>query len=235
MNAKRITPIFTTLLLLFLSVSIFAVPPTEEVIQQLKDQGRFDQFMENMAQARANGVDQGLADNGKGTAHFAQSPQQTFRVLVILVDFPNKPYTSGWVAGSQTMFDSLLFSDGINPTGSMKEFYYQNSYGNFTLQGDVVGWYTASQNFDYYTNFCDGSDGLGSYPHNAQKLVEEAVDLANPDVDYSIYDNDGNGYVDGIFVVHAGTGYEETGNDCEIHSHQWSINPRYYDGVYVSS
>ncbi len=235
MNSKYFTTILTSLIFILFSASLFAVPPTEEVIQKLKDEGLFDEFMQSMADARARGVNSGLADDGKGRADFSLSPNATFRVLVILVDFPNKSFASGWTAGSTADFDSLLFSEGINPTGSMTEFYYENSYGNFVMEGDIAGWYTASQNSDYYTNFCDGSRGMGSYPNNAQKLVEEAVDAADADVDFSLYDNDGNNYVDGIFVVHAGTGYEESGNNCEIHSHQWNINPRYKDGVYVAS
>ncbi|MDD4052372.1 MAG: M6 family metalloprotease domain-containing protein, partial [candidate division Zixibacteria bacterium] len=60
------------------------------------------------------------------------------------------------------------------------------------------------------------------------------VDLADADVDFSQFDNNGDGTVDGLFVIHAGTGYEESGNDCEIHSHQWSITSRYHDGVRIS-
>ena len=235
MSSKYFTILLTSLILMLFSTSLFAVPPTDEVIQRLKDEGRFDEFVQSMAEARAKGVDAGLADDGKGQASFASSPNSTFRVLVILIDFSNKPYTAGWTAGSTANFDSLLFSDGINPTGSMKEFYIENSYGNFVLEGDVTGWYTAAETSDYYTNFCDGSRGMGSYPNNARKLVEEAVDAADANVDFSLYDNDGNGYVDGIFVVHSGTGYEESGNNCEIHSHQWSINPRYKDGVYITT
>jgi immune inhibitor A len=235
MGTKYTTPFFTSLFLLFFSISLLAVPPTEEIIQRLRDEGRFDQFMEQMAEARAKGVNMGVADDGKGVSKFALSGAQTFRVLVLLVDFSNKPYSGGWTSASTADFDSLLFSEGINPTGSMKEFYYENSYGNFVMEGDVAGWYTAAQTSDYYTNFCDGSRGMGEYPFNARKLVEEVVDLADPDVDFSLYDNDGNGYVDGIFVVHAGTGYEESGNSCEIHSHQWSISPRFKDGVYVTT
>jgi immune inhibitor A len=235
MGTKFFAPILTSLIMAIFSVSAFAVPPTDEVIQKLKDDGLFDQYVQSMIEARAQGVNAGIADDGKGRSQFALSPGATFRVLVLLVDFPDKSYTGGWVAGSTADFDSLLFSDGINPTGSMKEFYIESSYGNFILEGDVAGWYTASQNASYYTNFCDGSRGMGAYPNNARRLVEEAVALADPDVDFSLYDNDGNNYVDGIFVVHAGTGYEETGDNCEIHSHQWSISADYRDGVYVTT
>ncbi len=229
MKKLTLSFVLTVFIALFSTANLFAIPLTDKVIQQLKDEGKFDDYIRTMAAARAKGVD--------SPTSIMQMPNKsgatTFRVLVILIDFQDKHYTSGYTSGTVAAFDSLLFSDSINPTGSMKEFYYRNSYGNFILQGDVVGWYRAANNADYYTNYCDGSDGLGPYPNNAQRLVEEAVDAADPDVDFSQYDNNGDGYTDGIFVVHAGTGYEETGNPCEIHSHQWSISARFKDGVYV--
>jgi M6 family metalloprotease-like protein len=52
-------------------------------------------------------------------------------------------------------------------------------------------------------------------------LTEDAVTAADPDVDFSLYDNDGDGEVDALFVVHAGPGYEDTGNVNYVHSHAW--------------
>ncbi len=129
-------------------------------------------------------------------------------------------------------FDSLLFSSGIYPTGSMNEYFLECSYGVFGVEGQVSGWYTAANNYSYYTwnNY-----GLGSYPHNAQKLVEEAVTAADAGgVDFSRYDNDGDGWVDALIVVHQGPGAEFTGSVNDIWSHRWAINPILLDGVYVS-
>ena len=233
---RLLLPVLFIFSLLFLTTLLKAMPPSEKVLQQLKDEGRFDEYVRITAEARARGFDVPMSDDGKLPKSKAFAQLTVMRVLVILIDYPDKPYTAGAAAPTPAHFDSVLFSDGRkNPTGSMKEFYIENSYGNFILQGDVVGWYRASQLFRYYTNFCDGSHGFGPYPNNAQKLAEEAVALADPDVDYSLYDNDQNGYVDGIFVVHSGTGTEESGDDCEIWSHASGIPAQFRDGVYVSS
>ena len=60
------------------------------------------------------------------------------------------------------------------------------------------------QTYDYYV---DGNYGFGSYPHNAQRLTEDAVNAANPYVDFSQYDNDGDGVVDALYIIHAGHEY----------------------------
>ena len=52
-------------------------------------------------------------------------------------------------------------------------------------------------------------------------MARDAAVLADPDVDFSPYDNDGNGFVDAFIVVHAGAGAEETGNENQIWSHKW--------------
>lgn len=159
---------------------------------------------------------------------------QTLTTIAILVDFYDNPADS--LNHPRLAYEQLLF--GAHPSGSMRDYYLEVSYSNLTLEGDVVGWLRMPQSYDYYVA---GQYGAGTYPRNAQKLVEDAVAAADPVVDFSRYDNDGDGYVDGLFVVHAGPGREETGNNNHIHSHKWDLSsgqnaPGPYltdDGVYV--
>jgi M6 family metalloprotease-like protein len=133
----------------------------------------------------------------------------------------------------------MLFSVGVYPTGSMADYYIENSYGEFLVTGVVTKWYRMPQTYAYYVN---GQRGFGAYPQNAQKLTEDAVAAADPDVDFSQFDNDGpdgipnsgddDGMIDALFVVHAGPGYEQSGDPNDIHSHQWvTRNPPTVDGV----
>ena len=65
-------------------------------------------------------------------------------------------------------------------------------------------------------------------------MVEDAVGLADPLVDFSQYDNDADGYVDALFVIHAGPGAEYTGNANDIWSHAWVTHSEVLvDGVRV--
>ena len=224
-----------SLIFFIIAGNALAVAPTHEVIQKMKDEGRFDEFLRLMEDAHARGVDVPLLDQSKGVQQKIMNGPAVYRVLVILIDFSDELASAGSASGTPEKFDSILFSDNrLNPTGSMKEFYIENSYGNYIMEGTVLGWYRATNGNAYYSGNCDGTHGLGSYPTNAQKLAQEAVIAANPDVNFSLYDNDADGYVDGLFVIHSGGGYEVTGNNCDIHSHQWSMPIQNLDGVYIS-
>jgi M6 family metalloprotease-like protein len=204
-----------------------AVMPTPDVLDQLKRAGTFDEYVRVTESARRRGMDQPEAERLTATAPPVLGLK---KALVILVDFSDHPASAGAVTDT-TFFRNLLFSTN-DPAKSLNDFYTENSYGKMSVTGDVVGWLRMPQTYAYYT---DGQRGLGSPPMNAQQLAADAVLAANvAGVDFSKYDNDGNGQLDGFFVVHSGPGYEETGNVNDIHSHKWTLtSPINVDGVQV--
>jgi immune inhibitor A len=144
-------------------------------------------------------------------------PVGNFNVLVLLVEFTDK--ASGV---DSSFFDTLVFE---NQFGCVRHYYQQVSYGALDIVTvdlpSAIGWHTAPQTYAYYVN---GQYGLyGTYPNNCQKLVEDLVDLADPVVDFSQYDNDLDGYVDALIVVHAGPGAELTGDTNDVWSHKWGV------------
>lgn len=155
----------------------------------------------------------------------------TIRVLFVLVDFPDRPASAGAVT-TPTMFDSLLLSTGHkNPTGSYTEFYMENTNGKLFIKGDVIGWYRMDSTNAYY---CNGASGLAPNGR-ARQLARDVALKVDPDVDFTLYDNDGNGTVDGFYVVHAGIGAEETGSGNDLWSHVSNISPSVpVDGKTVS-
>jgi immune inhibitor A len=130
-------------------------------------------------------------------------------------------------------FDTLMYE---NQQGTVAHYYLQNSYGQLLISTtnlcSNIGWLTAPSEYSYYVN---SSYGFGAYPQNTQKLVEDLVDLVDAEIDFSQYDNDGNGYVDMLLIVHAGTGAEFSGSPNDLWSTDWGITPRLLDGVYISS
>lgn len=143
----------------------------------------------------------------------------SLKCLVLLVDFSDNKGTR-----PAADFRDMLFSLGSYSTGSMRDFYKECSCGKLDLQGDVVGWITLPQPYSYYVN---GQSGTGSYPQNAQKMVEDALNIVKTKVNFKDFDQDGDGYLDGLFVVHAGGGAEADPNlttrKDKIWSHQWNI------------
>lgn len=140
------------------------------------------------------------------------------KLICILVGYPDKPFVK-----TKTEFENLFNQVGYTTggaTGSVKDFYLENSYNQFNLTVDVAGPYTASSNLAYYGG--DNSSGDDSSP---RELVAEAINLANPDVDFANYDNDNDGNVDGVYIIFAGYGEEAGGGTDAIWSHAWSLSP----------
>jgi M6 family metalloprotease-like protein len=145
------------------------------------------------------------------------------RPLVLLVAFADKPGQT-----PRTYFENMLF--GSHPSGSLRDYYREVSYGQLWLAGDVnppaFAWITLPQTAAYYAGDCYGTGGDdcdATYPRNAQRMVEDAVVAARAaGVDFGPFDLDNDGRVDDLFVVHTGPGAEATGNPGDIWSHMWA-------------
>ena len=211
---------------LLLASMAAAMPPHPRVLQMIED-GRIAKpiFMKDPAFFQKKGINQGLPHKLAAM----DQPSGQFKALAILVSFSDKP---SQVAAS--FFDGLIFGSTGN---TVNDYYEEVSYGSLDIIAvnlpSEIGWIdNMPHTYSYYV---DGQNGFGDYPQNAQRLTEDAVYAADPYVDFSQYDNDGDGFVDALFIIHAGRGAEYTGNSNDIWSHAWSCyNDPYVDGVHVS-
>ena len=150
------------------------------------------------------------------------------RFVAILVDFSNKP--ADRERNTVAHYQELLFSEDTHPTGSVADFIRRSSRGKLRISGEVVGWFTVSEEFEFYASIQNGTVPW-VYPHNSQSLVEEAIRLADPYVNFAKYDNEGfdqipdsgddDELIDGVLVVAAGTGREGGARADELTSIQW--------------
>jgi immune inhibitor A len=140
----------------------------------------------------------------------------TVQVIVVLVDFADKPMTQ-----TRKHFEDLFFSLGVLPTKSVREYYREATHGSIDVQGSVVGPFRLPQTSKAYAH---GAAGTGAATPNAQTMARDAAVAADPSVDFDPFDNDGNGYVDAFIVIHAGPGGEVTGNSDDIWSHKWTLD-----------
>lgn len=122
--------------------------------------------------------------------------------LVILVNFADKEMT---VDNPANAFNKLFNEPGYsqnNHVGSVHDYFYDQSYGNFNLTFDVVGPVTVSHEMAYYGK----NDPITGSDSNPREMIAEACRLADEFVDFKDYDWDGDGEVDQVFVIYAGYG-----------------------------
>lgn len=166
--------------------------------------------------------------NRKGTTMGGFPTTGTRKMLMILANFSNTTTTI-----PQSSFNNYMNQANYNGTGSFKDYYLEVSYGQLTVNSTVTIWVTLPNTHNYY-----GPDSKwGEFAYDA---VVAANNQAN--VNYAEYDNDGDGYVDGIAIIHQGPGQESTANTNDIWSHSWDLisagyNPSQltFDGVIVNS
>jgi immune inhibitor A len=195
-----------------------SAPLTHEVVEKLRQEGKLDEWISHWKSAVQRGVDQKSTYQQLRLMKANPNAVDTLRPLVLCVDFSDNVYTY-----SSAKFDTLLFSKNhVVPTGSFRDYYLENSYGKHDPDGGEYGWVRAPQLYTYYSYGLEGLYGL--YPHNAQKLVEDVLYAADPYVNYADYDHNHDGLIDGLIVVHAGPGAEETGDSMQIWSHDWVLH-----------
>jgi M6 family metalloprotease-like protein len=166
---------------------------------------------------RANSVQSGM-----GT--YASFPKKgDIKGLVILVEFKNQSFSSGYYSISPLQyFTDMMSKEGFSEyggTGCAQEYFKQQSLNQFRPKFDVVGPYKLSQNVANY-----GENDSYGYDKNAEDMIVEACQLADNDVDFSQYDNDGDGYCDNVFVFYAGLGENSGGSKNTVWPHSYNLS-----------
>lgn len=161
--------------------------------------------------------------------------------LIILVQFPDQKFS---LPDAKQYFTDFASKEGFSETGlvggtnsgykahgSAYDYFKASSNGKFTPKFHVLGPVTMSQNMAYY----GGNDSNGE-DLRPEEMVEEAVKLLDATTDFSIFDNDGDGYIDNIYVIYSGLGEANGGSDDTIWPHSYTIRSyTRYDGKYLGS
>lgn len=157
------------------------------------------------------------------------------RVLVIMANFSDYAFVSS-KADVDSMFNAQHWTkDGA--TGSIRQYFHDQSNGAYNPHFDVVGPVSLSQGYAYY----GAGKGTSSKPGH---MVTEACALVNDSVDFTQYDTDNDGKVDMVFVLFAGFGENDPpisglipNSSNLVWPHYWTINsagcgnnPRVFDG-----
>lgn len=149
-----------------------------------------------------------------------------FHGLVILVEFKDSHFTRSDVQEfysnmiNQENYTGYTNEDGsTNPygkfTGSVRDYFYDNSNGIFAPQFDIVGPFEVDYNVNQGNQY-------------AYNIFLKAVQKADPTVDFSQYDLDNNGTVDLIYFIYADS---PSSSDPSSPNHIWPHRSAFYTSI----
>lgn len=153
------------------------------------------------------------------------------RVPVILVNYSDMSYRVSR-ADVDSLFNGVHFTkDGA--TGSVRQYFYDQSYGEYNPQFDIYGPVTVSGTSTQYSD-C------------ASKLVLEACALMDDSLDFAQYNLDGDNKVDLMYCLFAGPPASDSPTwvdnpNALIWPHYWTIaeagsheQPTVFDGLTIN-
>ena len=179
----------------------------------------------------------GLEVYHQETRKLAAATIGTVKNLVIPIRFADHGSRS---IPTKAQLEVLLNNVGphstLAPTGSVRDYFLENSYGQFTLDSVVLDWvvspYTEAQVGGGYSSL--KASLIGPFLREALTQVEAMIDFTE-------YDLDGDGVIDSITFLHSGYGAETGGYDQyntyykdRIWSHKWYLGTS-YDGIRVNN
>ena len=172
-------------------------------------------FLQNMKKYQAPDMTPAIANmKGRVEAIGAQRRAQgnratnyeNFKGLIVLIQYNDKEFSREdypTVINDMVNQQNYTGFDNNQRTGSVRDYFTDNSEGKFQPQFDVVGPYTV--NYSQYDANMNGD--------KCSKILVDALNQADADVNFKNYDGDSNGAVDLVFFILAGNGANYGGND----------------------
>lgn len=220
-NTRQFTTSATALAVILIAFIIFLSsfathalqPPTKEQLAQYKKQGSLqekvsraktygnfkassrlthgaEQYLTHQltAKSQLNGNAVPVSITPRNTGFASTGNQKTFTLLLAFSDSLEPEHQS------QEVIYNHIYGEGLSerfPRESLTNFYKRSSYDQLTITGEVLPWYTTSYPRDEVTSERD--------------VIKEALRFHEEQgVDFSQYDNDGDGIIDYFSVVWTG-------------------------------
>ncbi len=164
-----------------------------------------------------------------------QATAKTGKGLIILANFQDVKFT---VSNANQAFSNLLNATNYSTngaTGSARDYYMDNSLGEYVPQFDVVGPIELPGTCAFY-----GADVNGVIDSNVKQMIIDACNVANTQyssLNFKDYDQDNDGIVDLVYVFYAGHNQAESGVANEVWPHQSSVKSKNItiDGVLLGN
>ena len=141
------------------------------------------------------------------------------RQLVVLASFEDMDFAESQDATMRKwdkIFNTVDYNEG-QFVGSVHDYFLAQSYGQFNLTFDLFFVALPDTRYKYRST--------REHDENSQYMVDDIVDvLQTQDIDWSVYDWDGDNYVDQLLIVFAGKGMSHGGGTNSIWPHQWWLS-----------
>ena len=134
---------------------------------------------------------------------------ERFRGLIILINYTNKKFT---MSNPSSFYDDMVNTPNftgytlnnrfVSMTGSVRDYFYDNSNHMFDPVFDVVG----PVEVNYTCTYPQGTN-------NSDAVFNAALQAVDSQIDFNDYDSDGDGEVDMVFFLVAGFSANYTGNN----------------------
>lgn len=148
--------------------------------------------------------------------HTFWDKDRVYRQLVVLVSFADCDFKSEDPSATyNAMFNESGYNE-LNGPGCMADYFRDQSGGLFNMQFDVYGPIKVSGNAQ--SSGTRKNLGKDSFHEAMQMLMAD-----HPDIDYSPYDWNGDGFVDQVIFIYAGL----SGNQAGATGHIWPNTSRF--------
>jgi len=124
---------------------------------------------------------------------------------------------------TQANFQSMLFSTASG-VKSVTNYYKDMSYNTMICTGTVGPWVSSGNTVAYYGG---NNNGLNNgTTQNVYEFIKKVLQASDASINFAdpAYDINNDGYVDVLWVIHAGKGGEEVSTKNEIWSHSFQLS-----------
>ena len=141
------------------------------------------------------------------------------RQLVVMASYKDRDFAEDHSTVYQKwdkIFNEENYSEG-DFYGSVHDYFMTQSYGKFNLKFDLI--------FVELPDSCKKYRSTRTHDEYSQYMVDDIVDaLQTEDIDWSLYDWDGDSFVDQLLIIFAGKGMDAGGGTNSIWPHQWWLS-----------
>jgi M6 family metalloprotease-like protein len=180
-------------------------PPRPGELESLKKTGEYGKRLKHALELGNNRIGKHLLENAAAKIRprvVPMAPPPSWagmqtkgdaKALALLIEFPDYPHRNTPAEIAESLFGEGPPSNGF--LDSLKNYYARSSYGQLSISGGILGWYTTVDN--------SSALDIENTPWYTlrENVIKEALNYyKSQGYDFSPYDADNDGYIDCLMV-----------------------------------